>query len=477
MYNPKRLHPAAILLMILKILKDAIFPLVLIFLFGGNNFGEKSYLLYLGFGLVILFVIGSAVLTWFRFTYWIENGELRIESGLFVKKKQYIRFERIHSVNISEGLVQRLFGLAKLQIETAGGEQADVELAAINKKEAERIQLTLAEGKREKTPEAAESADVQTESIFQQTFPQLFLMAATSGGVGVVFSTSAAFISQFDEIIPFDKVFSGFEHVLEASLIFITILVVSAFIVAYLIATIGVVLKYGHFTLKKKGEELIISRGLLEKRQITIPTKKIQAIRISENLLRQPLGLASVYIEYAGGSASENAKIMLFPLIKRKDLQGLLDSFVPGYQYEAAMKGLPKRAFSRYLFRHSFFAVIIMAACIWLFRPWGFLSLVLIPLSCLWAYLSFREAGWEISGNQLQVRFRIISKQSYLFHKNRIQSITYSTNWFQLRKSLASIFITAKSGAGPTIGRIKDLEKQDTSTITRWLASRDYEQV
>lgn len=300
-------------------------------------------------------------------------------------------------------------------------------------------------------------------------------MAATSGGVGVVFSTSAAFISQFDEIIPFDKVFSGFEHVLEASLIFITIGVLGAFILAYLIATIGIVLKYGHFTLKKNGEELVISRGLLERRQITIPIKKIQAIRISENLLRQPLGLASVYIEYAGGSAKdlENARIMLFPIIKKSHLQGLLEQFIPGYQYEVNMQGLPQRSFPRYLFRQSFIVVIIMAACIWLLRPWGFLSLVLVPLAYLWAYLKFREAGWNISGNQLQVRFRIISKQSYLFHKNRIQTISYSTNWFQLRKSLASIFITVKSGAGPTIGRVKDLEKQDASMITRWLASRE----
>jgi len=474
MYNPKRLHPAAILLMIVKMVKDAIFPLVLIFLFGGNNFGTKSYL-YIGFGLIILLIIGSAILSWLRFTYWIENGELRIESGLFVKKKQYIRFERIHSVNISEGLVQRLFGLAKLQIETAGGEQADAVLSAIDKKEAESIQLTLAEGKRGKTPQEDLGVKVLTESIFQQTFPQLFLMAATSGGVGVVFSTSAAFISQFDEIIPFDKVFSGFEHVLEASLIFITIGVLGAFILAYLIATIGIVLKYGHFTLKKNGEELVISRGLLERRQITIPIKKIQAIRISENLLRQPLGLASVYIEYAGGSAKdlENARIMLFPIIKKSHLQGLLEQFIPGYQYEVNMQGLPQRSFPRYLFRQSFIVVIIMAACIWLLRPWGFLSLVLVPLAYLWAYLKFREAGWNISGNQLQVRFRIISKQSYLFHKNRIQTISYSTNWFQLRKSLASIFITVKSGAGPTIGRVKDLEKQDASMITRWLASRE----
>ena len=57
-----------------------------------------------------------------------------------------------------------------------------------------------------------------------------------------------------------------------------------------------------NFTVKKVEDDLIISRGLLEKRQMTIPLNRIQGILISENFIRQPLGLASVYMESAGGS-------------------------------------------------------------------------------------------------------------------------------------------------------------------------------
>ncbi|MDQ7862813.1 PH domain-containing protein [Peribacillus frigoritolerans] len=56
---------------------------------------------------------------------------------------------------------------------------------------------------------------------------------------------------------------------------------------------------------------------------MTIPIHKIQGIRIMENLIRKPLGLATVYIEYAGGSMEdkESLSIMLFPLIRKKHLQ------------------------------------------------------------------------------------------------------------------------------------------------------------
>ena len=85
-------------------------------------------------------------LSWLRFTYRIEEGELRIESGFFVKKKRYIPFERIQSLDFSEGILQRLFGLVKVKVETAGSSgsgEAEAVLTAITKAEAKAIQDIL----------------------------------------------------------------------------------------------------------------------------------------------------------------------------------------------------------------------------------------------------------------------------------------------------------------------------------------------
>ena len=141
-------------------------------------------------------------------------------------------------------------------------------------------------------------------------------MAATSGGIGVVLSDAAAFLAQFDEFIPFKKITVEAERFIQSGFLLIILSVLFLFILAYLVATARIVLIYAHFTVKKVEEELIISRGLLEKRQLTIPLKKIQGIRIAENLIRQPLGYASVYLEYAGGSASDQdtVNVLLFRL-------------------------------------------------------------------------------------------------------------------------------------------------------------------
>ena len=78
-------------------------------------------------------------------------------------------------------------------------------------------------------------------------------------------------------------------------LIIIAILVVFGFVLAWVIALIGTMLKYANFNVIKKEHDLVISQGLLERRQITIPLKRIQAIRINENIVRQWLGYGTVY--------------------------------------------------------------------------------------------------------------------------------------------------------------------------------------
>ncbi|MBM9839715.1 PH domain-containing protein, partial [Rhodococcus hoagii] len=54
--------------------------------------------------------------------------------------------------------------------------------------------------------------------------------------------------------------------------------------------------KYANFQIIKKEQELVISRGIIEKHQVTIPLRKIQAIKIKENIIRQLFGFVTVSI-------------------------------------------------------------------------------------------------------------------------------------------------------------------------------------
>ena len=295
-------------------------------------------------------------------------------------------------------------------------------------------------------------------------------MAATSGAVGVFLSGAIAFVTQFDEIIPFERIFKNYEEYMGLGTIILSAFAILGLLIVYVLATVSMVVKYANFTVLKTGEELVISRGLLEKRQLTIPTHKVQGIRIMENLVRKPLGLATVYLEYAGGSSEdrESLSIMLFPLIKKKNLHKKIQEFLPGYETEVEIVPLPKRAYFRYVFRQGVIFTPIIIALVWFFRPWGLLSLTLIPFSLLWSYLQVIAGGWITRDDLLIIRSRFISTQTLIMPRNRIQSLTYKKSYFQKRKQLATISASIKSGISSQVGTVVDIEEKDCHLIKDW---------
>ncbi|MDP9743370.1 UNVERIFIED_ORG: putative membrane protein [Bacillus sp. B2I3] len=479
MSDPKRLHPIAVLLNIIKSIKELVIPFLLVVVIPGKNEGIPGWIQPLVIAIIILLIIVNAFLQWLRFTYRIEEGEFRIESGVFVRKKRYIKFDRIHSIDISEGIIQRVFSLVKLNIETAGGSQADAVLSAISKSDADRLNAYISEEKNANNPsDRDEVADnefaAKSSSVFKQTLPQLFAMAATSGAVGVFLSGAIAFISQFDEMIPFQKIFKDYEDFIEMGTFILTLFALVALLAVYVLATLSMVIKYASFTVIKTDEEIVISRGLLEKRRLTIPIHKIQGIRIMENLIRKPLGLATVYIEYAGGSMEdkESLSIMLFPLIRKKHLQGKILKILPVYETDTEMTPIPKRALSRYVFRKFLYLIPIIGALVWFFRPWGYLFFLLVPLAIFWAYMQYRDAGWSIDGNLLLLSSRLFTKQTLIMQRSRIQSITYKKSWFQNRKEIATISASIKSGVTSRVGMVADMEEKDCLIIKSWYSPK-----
>ncbi|GLB60983.1 PH domain-containing protein [Cytobacillus sp. NCCP-133] len=474
MSNPKRLHPIAAVANFLKQLKELIVPFVIFVVFGsrGGN-GEIIQLVITAGILIAVFIFG--ILSWLRYTYRLEEGELRIEYGVLIRKKRYIPLERIQSLDLSEGLLQRPFGLVKMKVETAGSSEsgdAEAVLTAITRQDADLIQQAFSSAKNKSSESMGEIASgIQPRKvIYKISRGQLLLLASTSGGVGVVISAVFAFVFQFEEIIPYKKVFAGLEGFIANGVVFVSILVFIGFLIAWIIALVGSMLKYADFTLRKTEKELIITRGLLEKRQMTIPLHRIQAIQISENLVRQPFGLATVYIESAGGSLEDNesARVMVLPIVKRSRIAGLLKPHLPEYELQPGFFKAPKRALGRYVWRGVLGIMPLVLAPILFFRPWGYFSLLLLVFSLAWSYLKYKDAGWDISSLQLSLRYRGIIRTTVFMRKNRIQSLTMSESYFQKRRSLATIEAIAMSGTGGTGGRVPDLDRKEVYAIYKW---------
>ncbi|MCM3603243.1 PH domain-containing protein [Robertmurraya korlensis] len=478
MSNSKRLHPIAAVTNFIKQLKELIIPFIAFFVFG-TKASEGDLWFFTGSIAIVIVVLGIGVLNWLRFSYRLEEGELRMEYGLLVRKKRYIPFDRIQSLDFSEGILHRPFGLVKVKVETAGSSgtaDAEAVLTAITKDEANRIQEIIAQAKGKLVEEtfdtevANKAERVEEKVVYKISSKELLLLATTSGGVGVVLSAMVAFLSQLDDLIPYESAYHEVEKVISNGIVIVAVLVFLGFLLAWVAALIGTMVKFAQFTVKKTEREIIISRGLLEKRQITIPLNRIQAIRISENILRQPFGLCSVYMISAGGSVrnAEGAKVLLLPAVKKAQVAHILQEHLPISTTSQPFNSPPKRSLPRYLLRGSLIVVPFVIAAIAIFKLWGLLSILLFVFSSAWSYLIYKDAGWGIEGQQLNIQYRGLIKHTLFMKKPNVQSLDYKESIFQRRKNLATMTSLIKSGMGAIGGTIVDIEKEDAKEIYQW---------
>ncbi|WP_406621375.1 PH domain-containing protein [Bacillus atrophaeus] len=482
MSEPKRLHPAAMILnlfhIIVQTIKNIILPFFFVFVVNSNH----AIRFYGGIVLGILFIwlIAASIIKWRKFTYRIEADEVRIEEGLFFTKKRYISMERIQSMNTSAGLIQQIFKLVKLQIETAGGgKDAEAVLSAISLEEAERIKRAVFTQKEkikdlgEEGPVMKEDEAPEAEKIharYQMGIKELLAAASTSGGIGVIISAVIALLSQIDEFLPMDWLYDKFSFLKSASIGMYAVLVFICLFIAWLLSIAGMMIKYANFQIEKKEHELVISRGIIEKHQVTIPLRKIQAIKIKENIIRELLGFVTVTIVSAGGgdNEKEGASTILFPVIQKKKLAGILRTFTPEYTFEAKSHHLPKRALRRYLFRSTIFSIVLIIPLCIFFRPWGYFSLILLPIELVFGYLAYRDSSWHINGEKLQLTTRFVGKNTAIILRRRMQIYKVSQSYFQTKKQLSTISTSVKSSSNMEELTVKDIEAEDAQHIFRW---------
>ncbi|MGX7593693.1 PH domain-containing protein [Planococcus plakortidis] len=492
-----KLHPISALINFLKGLKELILPFVIIFganlfredgISGMFNQGWQDLLPVIIGGVVLLFMLIAGIIKWKRFVYWFEDGELRIEYGLFVKKKRYIPFERIQSLNYTEGIFHRPLGLVKVKVETAGSGksgESEAELTAIYRAEADRIEQEMHMAKRgypgrEMTggeqlycPAEAvaqqEPDEAETRVLYRMSMKELLVLATTSGGIGVVISGVALFLSQFAELIPYDAIYEEVMLFMRFGYLVVALTVFAGLLLAWVISVAMTLIAYYQFTIHADDERIYITRGLLEKKKVSIPFNRVQGIKMTQNPLRQLFGYVNVTVESAGGTLSaKEEKIRLFPLVKQGKMVPVLEELFPDFYWSPELSRLPKRS-RPFFYRLSIgWLIPAFAALGYFFYPYGLWALAVVPVIVAIGLWQHRSAGYAISGRQLTAQFRGISLHRFYMLKKRIQVVAVTRTIFQRRRDVASVHATIKSGLLGATAIVPNLAREDAERILSW---------
>ncbi|QWH41134.1 MULTISPECIES: PH domain-containing protein [Bacillus cereus group] len=462
----KRQHPIT---MLLELKLTDFIPLI-IFMFSLNGKFPFWYLIPAGFGLLTVF---SAFEKWYYTTYWVENNVLHVKQGLFVKKESYLNKERVQTINTSSGMLYQVLGLKKIKIETAGGgDDAEVSLAGITVEEATELIAMLNEPTPEVKAEETLEEVVETEIITEEeqateyklTWKEILLASITSGQFGLLFSLIFVVYNQVDEYIPKWIKNSVESYVMDHDIYGWIYMVAILLVVSWIISTIGYALKHGNFTVNRKNDEVRISQGLLERKELVLKLHRIQGITIKESILRQPFGYCAVQVEVIQSEGKEE-KVTLHPIIRKDRVQQLLTHLQLPYELNTNITSLPKAALRRYLIdSFIFFAMLaIPLTGIIIYFEKYFIMWALLPLAILiftLGYATFKTNGYGVTGEQITMVHRSIGKHTGLVRRRHVQSIEKTQSYFQRRADLCTYtFSSASSNYKLEHTRVEDTER------------------
>ncbi|HEX2180989.1 MAG TPA: PH domain-containing protein [Rubrobacteraceae bacterium] len=478
--EPRHLHPAAMIIAAIRTIRRSLSAFVIpgiAFLMSRGLDPGTIALVLLGALVVAVLAAFWGFLSWRATTYEVAGGAFRLRQGVVQKNERTIPLDHVQSVDTVQGLIQRLFDVVEVRIETAGGgaSEPDASLAALGRPEAQALRREI-EGSRREPVEAEEAPEPAI--IRKLGTRELLVAGATSGQIGVALSLLAVASQLFDEVLSEDIARRLLETFAPRSVTTALLYVFILGLFAWLLAIGGTVLAHAGFTLSRDGEFLYIRRGLLERREATIPLARIQAIRVSEGLLRQPFGLASLRVESAGYGEDAGVSTVLYPLLPRREVREFLQAAAPEFAVDPPLDALPRRALRRYVFRSTVPVLVLLVAAglfsllVFEFALWSLAAMLLLLPAALYGWLRYRDAGWALEDDRLVVRSRLLGRSTTIAPRRRLQSRATVRSPLQRRARLATFRARVASGGGGAELQITDLGSEAAEGLIERLRPR-----
>lgn len=249
-------------------------------------------------------------LTWWFTHFAVTESELRIRTGLLFRRTAHIRLERIQAIDVTQPLLARVAGVAKLKLDVIGTDKKD-ELAFLGADEARALRAELLARAAGFAPETAHEVGEAPSRQMLRVPPgvlavSLLLTGATWGWLIVA-----------GIVVPL---------LWTATHSLWTVLAAAVpMLGAAGASSVGRFVTEYDWTLGESPDGLRIDHGLLDRAHETVPPGRVQTVRLVEPLLWRRRGWVRVELDVAGSSNS-----LLLPVAPRELAESVVARVLPG---------------------------------------------------------------------------------------------------------------------------------------------------
>jgi len=464
--DERRLHPWSWLFVLLQQLRQFIVPL-LVLLFAGRRSGPDDWATLgplIGMGVLVM----VSVLQYFTYRYRIGADAISIRSGLLQRSQREIPFARIHNVGLHQSLLHRMFGVAEVRLESAGGQKPEAQMRVLGLDDALALErLVRHRGATDAGADAGTGAAAGTDAadatlLALPTAEVVRLGLVSNRGMIVV----VAAFGLLWQLLPderrvarlaresFDQAagYAGTLHLGWLGIAATASAAIAVFIVLLRLLSVALSLaQYHGFRLGESQRRLTVDRGLFARMRSSVARRRIQSWYLQETLLHRWFGRRALRIDTAiGGREDDPRKLReLAPIATPEACDALAAHLLPAGAWPPAQwRPLPRRAWWR-LFAGGLPWIALLAAVLsWQLGAWSLLALLLVPGS---AYASWRQAGrmgYAIDARLVAVRGGWWSRWWRFAEVDKLQALRLQRSPLDRWLGTATLWLDT-AGAGP----------------------------
>ena len=477
----RRVHPATVLLRFIKEAPSTVVALPAGIAIISKGDWSRALMVAAIAGAVFLFFNWLA---WSRFRYGVGEREIVIESGILSRNRRSIPFNRIQDVDIERALLARLFGLAKVRIETGAGGKDEGLLDSVTMVEAARLRGAVRAWREGHASEPAvadgdAAAPVpEGRALFAMDVPRVLAFGFFNFSLFYI-ASFFAFLQTFDNLLPFDiyepaqwvglveeRLPQRFTVAAIAAVLFLAALLgVAAGILRTLARDFG-------FRLSVEGNRLRRERGLLTRTEAVIAKKRVQLGHVRTGPIRRAFGWSGLALQTLGSGADGSGMQAAAPFAKRAELEPILAELPPlRLAPPPELTMVSSRHIVRVLATNLLPALAVIAAAAAAWRP-ALLLLALLPALGAAAALQRRFHRYAIDGELLFVAKGVWRQQFWVIPLARTQAVSLARGFVQRRLGLATLSIDTAGAAIMNAPRIVDIRLETAWALAEEIAAR-----
>lgn len=434
-----------------KLLKQFISIFIGIGLVGRELGIFKSLLIALA---VCIMILAIEIINWRKDFFTIRENSIYYQNGLFKVNKTEIHFSRIHTVDISQNIVEKVFNASTIKIDTGESKSKGSELKfVLNRDTAFYLKDILSS---ERKQEGIDETTVYKAGAFE-----LFIYAVVSNsvfkGIGVLFVIQN-FINDYIE-----KIFSINTQVYVKQVEAKGIYIIAAFVIFLLflgivISVIGTFFKYYGFKVFKDSSKINISYGVFNKKNYSFEIKKINGVNIKRTVFMQIFGFSTLEIESIGYGDEEGERAVLYPICTKKMESTILAGILENFQYNGDKYKVSRNGFGRFFYKKILFWIVVFSGFFIFKRQYAPFTFILLVLLFEAGILEIKNSHLGIFENLIYIGRGAFNKEISIIKVSAVQAVTKTYNYFQERHGFCDYKISIYSSSSGKLLKVKNLK-------------------